>query len=679
MFESVLVANRGEIAVRVMATLRAMGIRSVAVYSDEDEGARHVREADVAVRLGPTPAHESYLHIERVLEAVAVTRAQAVHPGYGFLSENPTFVRACEAAGVVFIGPSVDAVEMMGDKVRAKAAVAAAGVAVVPGRAHADMDDRDLVDAAAQIGFPVIVKPSAGGGGKGMRLVRAPDELAGAIASARREAAASFGDDSLFVERYLESPRHLEVQILADHFGHIVHLGERECSLQRRHQKVIEEAPSPLLTERSRRALTTAALRVGEVAHYRGVGTVEFIVSAHQPEEFFFMEMNTRLQVEHPVTEMVTGIDLVEQQVRVAAGEALAFTQDDVRLDGHAVEARIYAEDPARDFLPTGGDLLYLREPRGAGVRVDSSLVRGVRVGTTYDPMLAKVIAHGVDRAQALARLDLALSDVVTLGVVTNTAFLRELIAREPVQRGELDTDLIARVLREEGRGHADPTETLECAAAFAVAHRLDAQRRASAASRFDVADGWRVGASAWTHHSLVSAEQASLQVAVAGTWRDARVRVGDDEPPVDVHCLDWRSAGPDVVELELRVRAQTLRVLVGRAGPLTWFARRGWTTWWRSSAPSRRGNDRVDHDGDVRSPMPGVVIQVAVHAGDVVSRGDPLLVVEAMKMEYPLRSPLSGRVVDLAVVAGDQVVLDQLVARVSAVEEPSSPRGEGE
>jgi acetyl-CoA/propionyl-CoA carboxylase biotin carboxyl carrier protein len=666
-FDTVLVANRGEIAVRIISTLRRMGVRSVAIYSDEDEGARHVREADHAVHVGPTPAHESYLNIERVLEAATRSGAQAVHPGYGFLSENAVFVRACEHAGVVFIGPSAESVEMMGDKIRAKTAVASAGVAVVPGRAHAAMDDHDLAQAAEEIGYPVLVKPSLGGGGKGMRLVRSPADLAPAIVSARRESAASFGDDSLFIERYLESPRHLEVQILADNFANAVHLGERECSLQRRHQKVIEEAPSPLLDEGSRRLLTTAALRVGEVAHYRGVGTVEFIVSSLRPDEFFFMEMNTRLQVEHPVTEMVTGLDLVEQQLRVAAGERLSFTQADVRLGGHALEARIYAEDPVRDFLPTGGDLLFLREPRGEGVRVDSSLLGGTRVGTTYDPMLAKVIAHGEDRVQALARLDQALGDLVTFGVVTNTTFLRHLLASDEVRRGALDTNLIARWLEGAGNETRDGAELAACAAGFAVAQLLDRQRRSPGRSRFDVLDGWRVGEHATTRFSLVTSEAAHVTLAVSGTWRDARVQLDDHGALVSVRCLEWREVGENVVQLLLSVRGRTTGLLVAIDGPLTWISHRGATSWWRERPP-QRGDEASDfHDGEVRSPMPGVVIHVAVQAGAAVSFGDPLLVVEAMKMEYSLRAPVSGEVEIVLVRPGDQVILDQVVARVRA------------
>lgn len=442
-FDTVLVANRGEIAVRVIRTLRRLGIRSVAVYSDPDADARHVREADAAVRLGAAPARESYLDIEKVLDAAARTGTQAIHPGYGFLSENAHFAAACERAGVVFLGPPARAIEVMGDKITAKNAVAAFDVPVVPGVAKSGLTDDELVAAAADVGYPVLIKPSAGGGGKGMRLVEDPARLPEALVGARREAASSFGDDTLFLERFVLRPRHIEVQVLADGHGNVVHLGERECSLQRRHQKVIEEAPSPLLDPQTRARIGTAACNTARSVDYVGAGTVEFIVSAERPDEFFFMEMNTRLQVEHPVTEAITGLDLVEWQLRVGAGEKLTFAQDDIELRGHAIEARVYAEDPGRGFLPTGGRVLDVFEPSGPGVRVDSSLLAGTVVGSDYDPMLSKVIAHGADRDEALAELVRALAQTTILGVQTNIEFLRFLLADERVRAGDLDTALL--------------------------------------------------------------------------------------------------------------------------------------------------------------------------------------------------------------------------------------------
>jgi acetyl-CoA/propionyl-CoA carboxylase biotin carboxyl carrier protein len=442
---TVLVANRGEIAVRVIRTLKDMGIRSVAVYSDADAGARHVGEADLAVAIGAAPARDSYLNIAAVVDAAVRSGAQAVHPGYGFLSENAEFAAALASAGVTFIGPPVAALRTMGDKIAAKATVSAFGVPVVPGIARPGLTDAELIDAADDIGFPVLVKPSAGGGGKGMRMVERPADLGAALAAARRESAAAFGDDTLFLERYVLRPRHIEVQVLADGFGNVVHLGERECSLQRRHQKVIEEAPSPLLGAATRARIGAAACDTARSVDYVGAGTVEFIVSADRPDEFFFMEMNTRLQVEHPLTEMVTGWDLVAWQVRIAAGEKLTVAQEDIVAQGHAIEARVYAEDPARGFLPTGGDVLEVVEPSGPGVRVDSGLVAGMTVGSEYDPMLAKVIAHGADRSAALRALDQALASTAVLGVVTNVEFARFLLADADVAAGRLDTGLLDR------------------------------------------------------------------------------------------------------------------------------------------------------------------------------------------------------------------------------------------
>jgi acetyl-CoA/propionyl-CoA carboxylase, biotin carboxylase, biotin carboxyl carrier protein len=447
MFDKVLIANRGEIAVRVIRTLRAMGIRSVAVYSDADAGSRHVREADEAVHIGAAAARESYLNIERVIAAATTTGAQAVHPGYGFLSENSAFSAACAAAGIVFIGPPAAAITTMGDKINARRTVSAAGVPVVPGCDTPGLDDAALAAAAIDVGFPVLIKPSAGGGGKGMHIVRSAAELDVAIATARREAASAFGDDSLFVERLIEQPRHIEIQVLADTHGNVLHFGERECSLQRRHQKVIEEAPSPLIGPALRSRMGAQAVAVAQACGYVGAGTVEMIVSSQRPDQFFFLEMNTRLQVEHPVTEMVYGVDLVEWQVRVAAGEQLPWKQHELVPRGHSIEARVYAEDPASGFLPTGGTVDSLSEPNDA--RVDSGISIGSVIGSDYDPMLAKVIVHAPDRLGAIQRLDAALATYCVGGITTNTAFLRRLITHPDVVAGHLDTTLIDRKLGE--------------------------------------------------------------------------------------------------------------------------------------------------------------------------------------------------------------------------------------
>jgi acetyl-CoA/propionyl-CoA carboxylase, biotin carboxylase, biotin carboxyl carrier protein len=660
-FETVLVANRGEIAVRVIRTLRAMGIRSVAVYSEADAGARHAREADVAVPIGPAPAAQSYLSIERVLDAAARTGAQAVHPGYGFLSENVEFARACEKAGVVFIGPPVAAIEAMGDKIRAKQTVMAAGVPVVPGRTEPGMTDDEVASAAVEVGFPVLLKPSAGGGGKGMRVVRSAAELPEAISAARREARSSFGDDTLLVERYVGSARHVEVQVLGDARGTVVHLGERECSLQRRHQKVIEEAPSPLLDAATRAAMGTAAVEAARAVGYTGAGTVEFIVDAERPTDFFFLEMNTRLQVEHPVTEMVTGLDLVELQVRVAAGEPLPLAQDDVVLDGHALEARLYAEDPARGFLPQTGTVLGLREPDGAGVRVDSSLAVGSVVGTDYDPMLAKVVAWGPDRETARARLVGALGHTAVLGVPTNTAFLRALLTDPDVVAGRLDTGLIER--RGEALTAAEPPSPAVYAAA-ALALLVEDEPAGPVVDRWEVPDGWRLGEPAWTVRRLQAAGGDPVTVRVRGRSSAAEVRVGDGEPVSASASRDgWSRDGG---ELTVTLDGVTSRYAVVHSGGQVWLAADGQVTTLREHERLHTAAEGEAGDGAVTAPMPGTVTLVQAAVGDRVEAGAPLLVVEAMKMEHVLTAPLAGTVTELGVTAGQQVRLDERVAVVT-------------
>ncbi len=642
MFRTVLVANRGEIAVRVIRTLRELGITSVAVYSDADAGARHVREAETALRLGPAEARQSYLDIDKVIAAAQQSGAQAIHPGYGFLAENAAFARACEESGIVFIGPPSQAIDVMGDKISAKRTVSAAEVPVVPGRNEPGMSEEDLVAAAAEVGYPVLVKPSAGGGGKGMRLVHTAGELPAALASARREAAASFGDDTLFLERFVLRPRHIEVQVLADAHGTVVHLGERECSLQRRHQKIIEEAPSPLLDETTRQRIGSAACDAARACGYTGAGTVEFIVSADAPDEFFFMEMNTRLQVEHPVTELVTGVDLVAEQLRVAAGEKLGFSQDEMRMSGHAVEARVYAEDPARDFLPTGGTALLLREPTGPGVRVDSGLLEGVGVGSTYDPMLAKVIAHGPDRATALARLDAALGRTAVLGVGTNIAFLRELLRNDDVQGGRLDTGLVERELEQLVQREV-PREVL---LGFALRARM--QQRSD--DLWADPSGWRPG------------EDAALRwLTTAG-----EVTLRGDQATVDSGEPVMATAAADGAGLLLTVDGRTQRWLCAADGATTWLGRDG-AAWPVTELSADRIRTVAAGEADLRSPMPGTVIAVHATLGAQVAAGEPLLVVEAMKMEHTIRAPHAGTVSELAVHAGQQVAVDEHLATVEA------------
>jgi len=659
MFDTVLIANRGEIAVRIIRTQRRLGIRSVAVYSDEDRNARHVREADVAVRLGPASAIESYLSVERLLAAALETGAQAIHPGYGFLAENGVFAEACRDIGLAFVGPPSDSIKLMGDKIQAKMTVSLAGIPVVPGRADLAMSDDELVAAADEVGYPVLLKPSAGGGGKGMRLVQHPGRLREEVASARREAQSAFGDDTLFLERFIPSPRHIEVQVLADTFGSVVHLGERECSLQRRHQKIIEEAPSVLLDADQRQAMATAAVDIARAVNYQGVGTVEFILSANSPDDFFFMEMNTRLQVEHGVTELVAGIDLVEQQLRVAAGEPLSFTQQDVTLAGHAIEARIYAENPSQDFVPTGGTVLALREANGEGIRVDSSLVAGSHVGTTYDPMLSKVMAQGHDRATALARLDRALAQTVVLGFPTNVNFLRALVRHPDVRLGHLDTGLIERGLSQLTVAVPPP----EAYVAFALDRLLRLYPQGSVTDRWDIPDGWRLGGGAAPISWMLSGpEGTSLLVEVIGRPSNAEVVI--DGSPI-LAAADQLPDG-----LLLTIGNRTWLAAVATEGETTWVWVDGETFSFTEISPESEGLAAGADINEVRSPMPGTIIAVQIRAGDTVEKGDPLLIVEAMKMEYTLVAPRAGLIAKVLAGVGESVLYDASLVHFESLSE---------
>ena len=552
MFLKVLVANRGEIAVRVIRTLRALGIASVAVYSDADESAPYVRDADEALWIGKAAASDSYLNIDRIVAAAVSCGAEAVHPGYGFLAENARFAQACQDAGLVFVGPPPSAILAMGDKIAAKAVVSAAGVPVVPGAGAAGMPDEELISRLNERWFPVLIKPSAGGGGKGMRVVSSAAEMPSALESARRTAVAAFGDGTLLVERYVPTPRHIEIQVLADAHGAVIHLGERECSLQRRHQKIIEEAPSPLLSPAQRSAMGVAAVSAARSVGYVGAGTVEFIVAGDAPDDFFFMEMNTRLQVEHPVTELVYGLDLVEWQLRVAAGEPLPFDGGSfASMNGHAVEARVYAEDPSRGFLPTGGVVLAVRSPAGTGVRVDSALAPGVAVTSDYDPMLAKVAAWGPDRATALRRLDAALASTVVLGVGTNVAFLRDLLSDPDVIAGRLDTGLVERRLAATGGDPEAATDISgnvalgQALAAAALARVLALEPAGPVTDPWDIPDGWRPGERAWTRFRLSHGHGTVTEVRVRGlASAGAEVAVGDGDP-VAVRASFHPASGP--------------------------------------------------------------------------------------------------------------------------------------
>jgi acetyl-CoA/propionyl-CoA carboxylase, biotin carboxylase, biotin carboxyl carrier protein len=624
--ERVLIANRGEIARRVIRTLDRLGIGSVAVYTPADRKSLHVREADTAV------AVSSYLEIDEIVDACARTGAVALHPGYGFLSENPDLARACQAADVVFVGPPPEASELMGDKLRAKAAAEEAGVPVM-----ASFSEEEAATPGAP--YPLLVKAAAGGGGRGMRVVPAPAELSGALVSARREAKAGFGDDRVFIERFLPRARHIEVQILADAHGNVIHLGERECSLQRRHQKVIEESPSPAVDEHLRSQLGEEAVALARAGGYQGAGTVEFIASADAPAEHYFLEMNARLQVEHPVTELVTGLDLVEQQLRIAAGEPLGLTQADVRLNGHAVEARINAEDAGHGFLPTTGTVLGYRRP--AGVRIDDAIEVGTVVDTDYDSMLAKVIAHGADRPAALAALDQALARTVILGVTTTTGFIRALLATEEVSAGRLDTGLIERGIATT----AGPDEVTVATAAAVI--RLAETAAPRGDEPFDRTDGWR------------------LSGRRAGSWWRLAVGAGT---PIDVELAalehyDVEATGANSVALTIDGMRREWTYAT-QDGAL-WLSADGGA--WPARTRGAEAAAQADADGALRAPMPGQVLLVPATAGQAVSAGDPVVVLESMKMELVMTAPVDGVVAELSVAVGDRVVVDQALARVES------------
>ena len=621
MFDSVLVANRGEIAVRVIQTLNALAIHSIAVYSDADASAPHVALADEAIRIGPPAPAESYLSIDRVIDAAREVAAEAIHPGYGFLSESAAFARACAHAGIVFVGPPPDAIELLGDKVRAKQEAVQAGVPVLDGLARPGLTDDEIIDFASARGrLPLMVKAAAGGGGRGMRVVTELAQLPEALAAARREALAGFGDDSLLVERYIERARHIEVQLLADTHGNVLHLGERECSLQRRHQKVLEESPSPAVGSELRERLGRAAVEIARRAGYVGAGTAEFLVPFDDPDAFAFLEVNARLQVEHPVTELVTGLDLVELQLRVAAGEPLGIAQDEVRLAGHAIEVRVCAEDPAAGFLPATGRIVGYREPRGPGVRVDSGIELGSEVSGSYDSLLLKVIAAGDDREEAVERLQRALRDMRVLGVKTNSGYLARLLAIDEVRSGALDTGLL-------GRGVvaplAPPVEARQAVIAAAAIESLALADRAGG-DPWDSLPGWRLTNDAGVDWELDAVGSGpSAIVRVVGLPGRSVVTIGDER---------WRmsashaGAGRVRVELDGRARLWDHAALDAER----WVAAGADAFAFRLAEMVVEGASATA-DGALEAPMPGSVLSVRVTAGDEVEEGDVLVVVHPM------------------------------------------------
>ncbi len=652
MFDTVLIANRGEIARRVIRTARRLGLRCVAVYSEADSAAAHVAEADAAFCIGPAPAAESYLRAEAILEAARAAGATAIHPGYGFLSENAAFAEACAAAGIAFVGPPAAAIRAMGSKSEAKALMQAAGVPLVPGY-HGDAQESDALAAEAnKVGYPLMIKASAGGGGKGMRVVQQAGDFAEALQAARREAMASFGDEHVLLERYLPSPRHIELQIFRDDHGNAVHLFERDCSSQRRHQKVVEEAPAPGLSGTLRQAMGEAALKAAAAIDYRGAGTVEFLVDG---EDFYFMEMNTRLQVEHPVTEMITGYDLVEWQLRVAAGEALPAAQEDIAATGHAIEARLYAEDPASGFLPSTGELLHLAFPEGEeGIRIDSGVRAGDKVTVHYDPMIAKVIAWGEDRQVALRRLQRALARTEVAGVVTNVGFLQAILGHTRFAAGVVDTAFIdqQREALVPAAG-ALPESVLAAAALAEMTWRGRAARAAAADSGdphspWQLTNGWRLNSETHRDFTFHHGEQ-SLEVRVVFGWEGLRLGLPGGEVPAAV-----AETGDGALALRLGDGSFTARVL--RRGLQRWVLLEGQSFVLTLHDDMHGLGGEAGASGRVVAPMPGKVTAVLAKVGDSVSEGAPLLRLEAMKMEHTLTAPHDGPLEALNCAAGDLV-----------------------
>jgi 3-methylcrotonyl-CoA carboxylase alpha subunit len=655
MFTKILIANRGEIACRVARTARRMGVRTVAVYSDADAGALHVESCDEAYRLGPPPPRESYLAGDKIIAIARQAGAQAIHPGYGFLSENAEFAAAVAAAGIVFIGPTPAAIRAMGSKAESKTIMGRAGVALVPGYHGIDQDDALLQRQADAIGYPVLIKASAGGGGKGMRVVERSGDFVAALASARREAKASFGDQTVLLEKYLLEPRHIEMQVFADIHGECIHLFERDCSVQRRHQKIVEEAPAPGMSEARRAEMGAAAVAAAKAIGYVGAGTVEFIVETAGAGAFYFMEMNTRLQVEHPVTEMITGLDLVEWQLRVAAGERLPRRQNEVAIAGHAIEARIYAEDPDRGFLPSTGRIAYLGSPPPSEhVRIDSGVRGGDEISRFYDPMLAKLIASGVDRPEALRRLADALAQYRVVGVTTNVAFLQRLIAHPAFAAARLDTGLIARHQADLfPPGAAPSAKTLAVAALAEIAQRREAANAASSSSPDPYAP-WHAIEGWW-----LNSDDHPIRLTYA---------FGDDEYGVEVRIADggWTVAALGTsMSASVAGAGESLAVAIdgvhaaAQVVPLgddrhVFYG--GEEHRLRLVDPMAHAGEESRQGGHLTAPMSGAIVAVLVKAGDMVVRGAPLLILEAMKMEHTIVAPTAGTVSAIHYREGDQV-----------------------
>ena len=668
MFTKILIANRGEIACRVAATARRMGIRTVAVYSDADAGAKHVAVCDEAVWIGPAAAKESYLRGEKIIEVAKATGAQAIHPGYGFLSENAEFAEACAAAGLVFIGPPGSSMRAMGSKSAAKQLMEGANVPLVPGYHGENQDPEFLRQQADRIGYPVLLKASAGGGGKGMRVVERSEDFVAALASCKREAISSFGDDKVLVEKYLLRPRHIEIQVFADTHGNCVYLHERDCSVQRRHQKVLEEAPAPGMPADRRAAMGEAAVNAARAVGYVGAGTVEFI--ANQDGSFYFMEMNTRLQVEHPVTEMITGTDLVEWQLRVAFGEPLPKKQSELGIHGHAIEARIYAENPEKGFLPSIGTLRHMDTPDAvsfelggtagvepAAVRIDSGVREGDAISPFYDPMIAKLIVWGADRTQALARLSQALSEFQIVGLATNIAFLKRLVEGEAFATADLDTGLIER----NGATLFPPSKAAPAGAlALASIALIEAEKRQSAGASQVASDPWGQ-AQGWRLNGDYRRVLSFADEYAAGLASGA-YRVG-----LTYHPQGWELdldgakqplsvTGHDGATLSIRLGEQSMHGTVRRDGDLFHVFTNGQHVTLAYNDPMAHAGELETAGGRLTAPMPGKVVAVMVEAGQEVKKGEALVIMEAMKMEHTIAAPGDGLVEEVLYAVGDQV-----------------------
>ena len=659
-FGTILIANRGEIAVRVMRTARALGYRTAAVYSDADADAPHVRMADAAARVGPAPANESYLVIDNILRAAAETGADAVHPGYGFLSENAEFARACEAAGLTLIGPDAAAIAVMGDKAEARRRMAAAGVSCVPGYDGVDQSDAALVAAAVEIGFPVMVKAAAGGGGRGMRLVCRAEEVPDALTAARSEAESAFGSGSLILEKAIVRPRHVEIQVFADRHGTTIHLGERDCSVQRRHQKVIEEAPCPVMTEELRAAMGAAAVEAARSIGYCSAGTVEFLLDADG--NFYFLEMNTRLQVEHPVTEAVTGLDLVALQIRVAEGRPLGLSQQDIQPSGHAIEARLYAEDAAQDFLPAAGDIARWQPASGPGVRIDSGVESGQTVSPFYDPMIAKVIAHGDSREIARRRLIRALAETAAFGLTTNKRFLIDCLENESFARGAATTAFIEEQFSDDDLSPSGPDFAV---AAAAAALKYLAGRDDALSDSLNVSPELLNWASAGTLESrcgLTAGETAfDLSISPSGS-RDYTVREDGESESVQVVSLEEGRA-------ILAVGGAQRHLLFHAEGDILHLSEAGRDYRFDLDRSAASLHDEQS-GGRVVAPMHGKILEIAVEPGDTVARGDRLLVIEAMKMQHEIVAPAAGAIAGVLQQAGIQVAAGDPLVDIAVAEQ---------